>query len=969
MPRTLAAMLVAAAVAAPAPARAQSLSNGAISGRVVSEAGEPLRDVAISLTDPTTGIGQTVRSSASGAFTLRFLPPGGYALRAELLGYTPLVVDALVVRAERTVDLDMMLRPATPPFAEVDSLTAPAAAAKQRASVAEPLWDRGWWGLPDAERDVAQLLRAGTLGDVRLSPLLGEPGAYIDGFRVRSGVRSPVPLSALSTAELAAGPVDVEYAGAAAPLLVQHSVRGGNRMSADALGAFGAGGLFSSPDFDAGRADPSQLRGVLRMGGPILGDSAQAAVAFEVDRGTAPVWTDFAAEAALQPWQDAAQARGTELGRAFGVRGAASNAARGFARLDWQLAAGHELSVRGFMASETTPVTAPSAAWLGATSALTETIGVLAGLTSQFEGDIANELRVHFQTASDERTAVDSIGVPAFLVPLGAGVGTRGAGAGRTALNAIGFTETVHYRRGNHQLKAGVLYESARYERQDPRRSAYWFGGADLLEAGTGYFRTRATVAVPDFTVVRSGAFVQDRWTAARGLDIIVGARFDRENLPNALFSADTGFLRLAGLPPLAMQNRIRKLSPRAGFVWDVDARGDWVLNGSIGVYHEEFPVALLAEIVARDRGVETGTFAGTAASWPGAAPTGVTTATELTLVPPAIDAPRTTRGALGVTRALGRSTTLGVSLIGASTDYLPRRIDLNLDPVPVAEDQYGRPILGELVQQGELVFAAPGSNRRFRDFDMVSVVQTDGTSVYRAASVSVERFAGERLRLIARYTWSATEDDWYGAGAGEPAALLPPALPPGEAARRETSDFDVPHRAAVAGVLTLPVGSGGAELGVTYRRRSGRPFTPGLVPGVDVDGDGSGSNDAVFIDDTLPGMTELLDAHACLRNQAGGWATRNSCRADAAQALDARFGFGLRLAGAPVHLFVEAVNLIGGAADVVDAAVYRIDPAGELVRENGTVLVPYVVNANFGQPSMRRASPRVLRLGLQLRY
>ncbi len=139
----------------------------------------------------------------------------------------------------------------------------------------------------------------------------------------------------------------------------------------------------------------------------------------------------------------------------------------------------------------------------------------------------------------------------------------------------------------------------------------------------------------------------------------------------------------------------------------------------------------------------------------------------------------------------------------------------------------------------------------------------------------------------------------------------------------------------------------------------------------MDINGDGSARNDPAFVDPDVPGVDALFDEWECLRDQAGGFAERNSCRAAAVHRLDVRFALGLaRIGERTVELIVDGLNLLDPDVGLRDRALYLLDPEGSLeAGPDGTVTVPLIANPEFGERRVRNASGRVLRLGLQVRF
>jgi hypothetical protein len=381
----------------------------------------------------------------------------------------------------------------------------------------------------------------------------------------------------------------------------------------------------------------------------------------------------------------------------------------------------------------------------------------------------------------------------------------------------------------------------------------------------------------------------------------------------------------------------------------------------------------VFGELVAEDGSIETRRGVGALESWPeapglAAAPT---VGPRLTLLGPEFGPPRTGRTSLGLSRLFAEGTAIHVSGSYRYTDFLPRRQDINLALAPTGQDQYGRPIYGTLVKEGSLLAGEPGTNRRFPDFSLVSALDADGVSKYWDATVRVERRAGDWLDLLAAYTLSWGEDNWLAPNGGGPDLQLSP-FPKGLNGTDWTtgrSDFDIPHRAVLGAQAKLESDVLSLRVAGFYRWQSGTPFTPGFRAGVDVNGDGAAGNDPAFIDETIPGVTDLMGDWECLADQAGRFADRNSCRGPSLHLLDARAAVGfLRLQGHPVEVVVDVLNILDADIGTRDAALYLIDRDQDLlIAADGTVTVPLVTNPNFGEALSHYGSGRAFRLGLRI--
>jgi len=533
--------------------------------------------------------------------------------------------------------------------------------------------------------------------------------------------------------------------------------------------------------------------------------------------------------------------------------------------------------------------------------------------------------------------------------------------------------ETVHLTRGAHRFKigGGGGIRALRAEYLTGRSGTFIFGGVDQLGVADGAFaQTVGRPPLARFTGVEAGGFVQDRWHVAPGVSLLLGLRVDWEKVPTDKILPDSAWLARTALRTDTLQGTRMKWGPRAGFTWDVANRQRWFVQGGGGVYHGVVDGSAFGEGIATASGVEGRRGVGVLGRWP--LPPDSTVAPvqgpRFAVVHPAVSAPRTSRATFGVSGILGGGAVLHLSMSYRHTDFLVRRHDLNLLPVPTARDQYGRPVYGTLVQSGAALTAAPGSNRRFSGFDAVTALDQDGYSDYVGFTAHVERRVGRGLTLSTGYTYSRTEDNWLGAR-GIPEQQVTPF--PDSLGGRDwadgRSDFDVPHRFAFGAELDF----GSVRLAGFYGYRSGDPFTPGFRDGVDANADGSWRNDPAYVDDQVPGVPDLFSAWPCLREQVGRFADRNSCRGPTVQRLDLRLALGPFRLGYPIEVTVDALNVLDAEYADVDRALYLVDPAGSLTTDpaSGVLTVPLVANPGFGRVIRRFGSGRALRLGIRVNY
>ena len=583
------------------------------------------------------------------------------------------------------------------------------------------------------------------------------------------------------------------------------------------------------------------------------------------------------------------------------------------------------------------------------------------------------ELRVGFELSEREYGAS---GIPHTVFTEGAvAFGSDPVLPGHFRRFAVRANETLHYRSGIHRIKFGGTATIASFNNAyvPDTRGQFVFSGMDEFATLDGVF----TQSVGDLRSVRYtspevGLFIQDIMTAAPGLELTMGMRADFEFVPWRDLNHHEAWFQTTGLLRADTSGFILKLSPRFGFNWDVGERGIWNVSGAVGVYNGSIGPTSLAELFSNDGSLSTRSGLGVMSSWPTApdSTSAPVVGPTLTLLGPDFVPPRSTRATFSISTMLGELGTFHISTAYRHTDFLPRRHDINRLPSPISADQHGRPVYGELVQNGGTIAATPGSNRRFNEYDIVSALDADGFSDYLGFTAGFERRLGNVLNLFASYTYSRTDDNWLsgvGGNFGFQLSPFPGGLNGGDWADGR-SDFDQPNRLTFGAEMDF----GALRLAGFFRTESGVPFTPGFRPGVDANGDGSGTNDPAFVDGDIAGVTDLFSSWECLRGQAGSFAERNSCRGPTIKNLDLRLVLKpLSLGSYPFELIVDGLNLLDADIVELDRALYLVDPASSLVVDGvtGEVTLPLVVNPDFGSPVVRRGIGRVVRIGVRINH
>jgi len=978
----LSAPLIAALLAVAPTLGAQSLTAGALAGVARDARGTPVPGALVTVTDLAGGPARVATTSPGGAFAVRLLVPGTYEVLVERIGFRPLRVTGIPVSPGQT--------------ARVDAALSADAAATQVETAAFRAGVRGGFGPPAGLRFGAEEL-AGLpaerreLGTVAtFSPLLapgGElaagPGVVVDGVAFHSVVLpagTPDPLGTaafawryLERAEVLAAPVDVEWGGAAPYTLHAFTRRGGRAFAADA-GAWWSGGSLPAADGFASGGSHSGLEGGATLGGPLGQGAGQFVFGAEVRSLESPL--QLASRSG-----DLASTLATLAADSFGValRGTPdvvkTQTGSGFARFDWRTAGGQAISVRAAGATLLSPQRrAFTDLAEGGGSAKGTDLLASAEVAAPLDDDVGVEVRGTFERSSRDYASGDSAFTLTRVVSGALGFGAHEGFPGRYARTSAGGSAVVHARAGRHLLKAGGGGDYVTHDRAYAAGAAgqFTFSGADDFATGRGVFaQTLGASSTASFNVPRFYGFVQDTWTPSAGVELALGVRYDVENIPASDIPLDLDWGVRTGMATSDVKPSASRIAPRASLTI-TPPRGGWRLRAEGGIYTGESDPSVLAEAVGSGAKLRVRRGLDVPWSW-GAAPDSASvpgTARTLTILTPQWGPPRAARAGLALSTALPGSTALHFDAEWRRTDFLPRRADLNLLPSASRADQYGRPLFGTLVQRGTLLLAQPGTDRRFTDFDRVSAIDLDGWMEWMAFSVAVERRPTAGLRLMAGYTFSRTRDNLLAADGVTPGGIPVPFLADGADWSEGRSSLDAPHRGVLLAELR---GAGGRtpSLAAVFRVRSGDPFTAGFRAGVDANGDGSVANDPAFVDPSVAGYSAVASSWSCLRSQEGGFAVRNACRGPVVHSLDLRAGVDLlRRGDHAARLTVDGLNLLGGERGPVDAALFLVDPTRALTTDaQGRVVVPLVANPGFGEPLLRRATGRTLRIGLQLAY
>jgi len=998
--RPLAVLLAAALWLSPSePVAAQSLTAGQLRGTVIELGGGAVGAAAVTLEDAQGATVRFLETDFQGAFRVALLSPGVYRVLVEQVGYQPVRLLNVVVASGQTTTLSVAIERRPPP---IESVTEREAGVALAGSSAGRFVGSGELGLLGRHLDISDLSRRATELDAPRDSRAGLMAAagglparwsrlMVDGVPARIPGHPAFAADPVSAPAFARGAIDhaqvmpraqdAEWRGTPGAIVSAQTSRGAGPLSFKPYLSYSGARLGGATEDNPADSSGSSLQAGAELSGAVIPDTLSVFLRVDYQRLQQP--TAF-------PWErdqvDLPSLAGESLRGLVGSIAADSfgvSASRyvqptvrtwqgisTLGRLDWRLSGSTQAAIRlaGAKWDETAPLVGnelQSGAGL-ALDARDLSIAVSATTVSE---RVANELRVGITSARRDWSAEFPLAAT-FLAAEGAGFGVSAAAPALVSVTGVDISDAVQYSMNQHQFKVGVGASFSKHQQQYAYGSGgrWTFGDLAGFQGASGDWMQVTGAGQVDFNSTMVGVFLQDLWQVSPDMEVLIGARYEKQSLPASRLVSPLAWTEASGMLIDSVPGSRGGLAPRIAFVWDAQSRGSLVVRGGVGVHYDGADPTLVAEALTFSGTAQVRRGQGDFASWPTApsAAAAPWSGTRLTLFSEDYQAPRTLKADAGLTVTLAPGTTLVLGGGYHHTDYLLRREDLNR-AVSSGTAQGGRPVYGSLVRQGGLVSAAPGSNRRFGSFDLVTGLVADGYSDHMEVTAGLERRVSAGLTMMASYTYSRTEDNTPGLLAADPADQLNP-FPDGLNGvdwSDGRSDLDVPHRLSI-GASWASAGRSGVTVGARYRLRSGLPFTPGFRPGVDVNGDGGGQNDPVFY-----GSVGGLSLAGCAGTVGSGFALRNSCRGDMVSALDLSIETRLPVGGAAgLRLMVEAFNVVSTAVGPLDQAAVLVDPNGVFaVDGSGNVTLPLIANPGFGTLLSRRTDPRMVRVGLRLEY
>lgn len=755
---------------------AQTGQNGSISGLITAPDKTPVARAAVTLSGPD-GFSRTFASGEDGRFSLSDLPSGTYTVQIAAAGFSPSTQAGVPVAVGRNTQLAFPLSVAG--SSQTVSVTASQAAfdSSQTSSVVNidrdrveelPIPNRNYLSFvalsPQAtpanpaiaQQTGSQANVAFCFGGLRPSSNAIRIDGVSDDDEYLGSSRIQLSPEAISDFQIVNHGFAAESGGAAGGAVDVQTRSGLNRPHGDAFLFVQNGALNGTPplEFTPYKPDESRLRAGVALGGAIQRDKTFYYLAAEQELARGEDTNDLRPATLAQingALQQPGPLRGLSLQTGFFPTIDQETELSG--RLDRNLSPHQTAMLRyaftntrnvsdAFNADDLSDRTARGSSFV-ADNSLNGTLSSTFGTNglNKFSFELAQRRAV-------QRTG--STALPGVLVPGVVLFGTPYFGNSRRFETHVEFEDGLLIQAKRHlfQVGGGMDRVAVRAQVLDGSRGLFVFPTLTALTSGNPDFFTQAFFSNPDtnFAEYRVKVYVQDHWTAARGLAVNYGLRYEDNRLPSPLPQHPVNF------------------SPRVGVAWSVSP--SLILRSGFGIFYDRFLLSTVNRLFEQDgtHGFTQTLEGGDAAALYRA---GAAFSQPLPLVAPSISRaqpslhnPYSEVVSLSAEQALPLQTTLKAEYQYVHGVRLGRTTNSNLLPPVVLTPQNAASlgVSSPTPQQiGRSVFSPLRANPAY---DAISQFATSAGSNYNGVTVTLNRQFTDDFQILAGYTFSKTIDD-----------------------------------------------------------------------------------------------------------------------------------------------------------------------------------------------------------------
>jgi hypothetical protein len=610
----------------------------------------------------------------------------------------------------------------------------------------------------------------------------------------------------------------------------------------------------------------------------------------------------------------------------------ATNNDKYFVRGDFNVAKGHQLTIRNNYISALNDIGFPTTTQFRTPDNfyryVSKTNSTVGQLNSQLWNGV-NEFRLTYTRVRDHRES--PIGNPPFpqiRVDLTSSVSVFSGTEQFSARNAIDqdiveLNDAFTILKGRHTITIGTHNEFLDLTNLFIRDNfgTYRFSSLENFEAGFAQQYDRSFSATSDplqtaaFTVRQWGFYAGDMWRTSNRMTVTYGVRLDAPTFPDKP-RANPVAVQNFGFATDVVPNQV-EWSPRAGINYDLSGNGTRQIRAGIGLFTGR-PAYVWISNQFGNTGIDftrIGAGFNTAnripfVKDPNAQPTTVTGATagvfnnEIDMIDPNFKYPSVLRGNMGYDHSLPWGFIGAADFVWSKTMKDIKYQNLNFVPSGTT-GVGGRPFFVRKVTTLS---------------DAILLQNTDEGSTWNIA-YEVRRPFTNGLFVQGSYSYGRAKSIMDGTSdqaASNWGNVYVPGDPNNPPLSR--SNFDPGHRVTLAASYDMPVAKVVKPIvSVFYSGQSGRPYT--LTYNNDVNGDNRFTNDLVYI--TNPGdpitytggtyqdFINWINGDPCLADFIGQIIPRNACRAPWTNTLDGRFAVQLPYKRFKTEISLDVLNMI----------------------------------------------------------
>jgi Carboxypeptidase regulatory-like domain len=981
-----------------APVGAQTVTTGNITGTVTDAQGGVLPGATVTAVHTDTGTSYEAVTGGDGRYSILNVRVGPYTVTANMNGFKDQKQEKVQVQlgAEQSADFKLQLSSVSETVEVVANAPTIDLA---RAGTADNIPNAVKEALPTISRSLTDIIRispmfnsfgggsgadAGSVVSVagssyRYNSLQIDGAANNDLFGLASSAGAPggtaetqpISLDAIQEIQLVVSPYDVRQGG--------FSGGGINAITKSGTNSLHGSGFFfgRNEDFvgkgvtDTKISNFKHKQGGGTVGGPIVKNKAFFFGTADYERKLRP--TGFSVNGTGQLFREPAlyERFVNDLKTLYGYTPGDdpngefpknTNNDKYFARGDFNVAKGHQLTVRHNYIDALNDIGTPSTSFFKTPDNyyryVSKTNSTVGQLNSQF-GKGVNEFRMTYTRVRDHRES--PIGNPPFpqvTVTLAAGVSAQAGTEQFSARNAIDqdiieLNDAFTLLKGTHTLTLGTHNEFLDLKNLFIRDNfgTYTFTTIDNFERGFAQSYNRSFSATSDplqpaaFTVRQWGVYAGDLWRVRPNLTLTYGLRLDAPRFPTKP-NANPTAVQNFGFATDVVPNQV-EWSPRVGFNYDLSGQGTQQVRAGVGMFAGRPAYVWLSNqygntgidftrIGANNNAGNNIPFVKDPLNQPTTVTGALATTTfsnEIDMIDPDFKFPSVLRGNVGYDHKLPGGFYGTADFVWSRTIKDIKYQNLNFVQVPGATGIGGRPFFTRKVSTLS---------------DGILLENTDKGYTYNIAYEARRPFSNG-LFLQGTYSYGVAKSIMDGTS-DQAASNWGFTYVPGDPnnAPLSRSNFDPGHRVTVTANYDVPyLKAIKPGVSIFYAGTSGRPYTM-VYSNSDVNGDGRNANDLVYIPTSTDALTytggtyadfiNWINGDPCLSQYVGQILPRNACRSPWTNTLDAKFKVELPYKRYKTELSLDVLNFINMFERTNGVLLYS---------SNNEILQPVTIPAN----------------------